>query len=86
MFTLIFWRAAFERAVKSTAQFVVLAFFGGDVIFNVFEANWMNMLGVAAGAFMLSILTSLGTAAVTDGNPSANNAEVLEKNGRHEAV
>jgi hypothetical protein len=86
MFTLLFWRAAFERAIKSAAQFVILAYFGGDVLFNVFEADWLNMAGVALGAILLSILTSLSSAALTDGNPSLGNAEVLEKNGRHEAV
>jgi hypothetical protein len=86
MFTVLFWRAALERAIKSTAQGLVLAYFGGDVLFNAFQADWGNMAGVAAGAFLLSVLTSLATAALTDGNPSAGNAEVLSAEGRHEAV
>jgi hypothetical protein len=87
MFTLLFWKAAFERAIKSAAQFAALAYFGGDVAFNVFEANWGNMAGVILGAILFSLLTSLGSAALTDGNPSVGSAEVLSNtNGRHEAV
>jgi hypothetical protein len=85
MFTVLFWRAALERAIKSTAQFVALAI-TGDVVFNVFVADWGNLAGVAGGAFVISILTSLGSAALTDGNPSVGDAEVLPSNGRHEAV
>lgn len=85
MFTLLFWRAAGERAIKSAAQFVVLAYFGGDVVFNVFQADFVNMAGVAAGAVLLSVLTSLASAAATDGSPSLSHAEVLDPVGRHEA-
>jgi len=62
MWTLAFWKAATERAIKSAAQFVILAYFGGDVLFNVFQADWTNMAGVAAGAMLLSYLTSLASA------------------------
>lgn len=86
MWTLLFWKAATERALKSAAQFVLLAYFGGDVIFNVFQADFANMAGVAAGAMLMSYLTSIATAAVTDGSPSLSHAEVLDTNGRHEAV
>ena len=85
MWTLAFWKAATERALKSAAQFVLLAYFGGDVIFNVFQADFVNMFGVAAGALLMSYLTSLATAAATDGNPSLGNAEVIEADGKHEA-
>jgi hypothetical protein len=86
MFTLAFWKAAGERAIKSAAQFVILAYFGGDVIFNVFQADFINMGGVAAGAVLLSVLTSLASAGMTDGSPSLTHVEVLEANGKHEAV
>lgn len=82
MWTLAFWKAATERAIKSAAQFVILAYFGGDVLFNVFQADWGNMAGVAAGAMLLSYLTSLGSAQLTDGSPSLTHVEVLD--GRHE--
>ena len=85
MWTLAFWKAATERALKSAAQFVLLAYFGGDVVFNVFQADFVNMGGVAAGAMLMSYLTSVATAALTDGSPSLTTAEVLNSNGRHEA-
>jgi hypothetical protein len=85
MFTVLFWRALFERGVKTGAQAVALAI-TGDVVFNAFQADWLSLAGVFAGGFVLSALTTLGTAALTDGNPSAGNAEVLSKDGRHEAV
>lgn len=80
MWTTAFWKAAAERAIKTAAQFLVLAYFGGDVAFNVFEADFANMSGVALGAVLLSVLTSLASAGLTDGNPSLGNAEVLEPN------
>lgn len=85
MFTLLFWRAVFERGVKTAAQAVVLAI-TGDVAFNVFQADLLSLSGVALGGFLLSVLTSIASAAITDGNPSVGNAETLEANGRHEAV
>jgi len=84
MFTLMFWRALFERGVKTAAQAVVLAI-TGDVAFNALTADWLTLAGFAAGGFVLSALTSLASAAMTDGNPSVGDAEVLP-NGRHEAV
>jgi len=85
MFTLVFWRAVFERGVKTAAQAVVLAI-AGDVAFNALTADWLTLAGFAAGGFVVSVLTSIASAALTDGNPSLGNVEVLEKNGRHEAV
>lgn len=67
-----FVRDAIERAVKTFAQ-TLLAFFGADAL-DVLNANWGNALSVAAGAVVLSFLTSLlslrlgnsGTASMTD--------------------
>ena len=75
MFTLAFWKAATERAIKTAAQTVLTAYFVGDVAMNVLEADWANMGGIAAGGALLSYLTSLVSGA-RDGNPSATNAEV----------
>jgi len=85
MFTLLFWKALFERGVKTAAQAVVLAI-TGDVAFNALNADWLTLFGFAAGGFVLSALTTLATGALTDGNPSIGDAEVLAENGRHEAV
>lgn len=84
MFTVLFWRAVFERGVKTAAQAVVLAI-TSDLAFNALTADWVTLLGFAAGGFVLSALTSIATAALTDGSPSLSTAETLA-NGRHEAV
>lgn len=84
MFTLLFWKAVSERGIKTAAQAVVLAI-TGDVAFNALTADWVTLLGFAAGGFVLSVLTSVASAVVTDGNPSIGDAEKLA-DGRHEAV
>ena len=76
MFTLAFWKAATERAVKTGAQSVLTVYFVGDVALNAFQADWVNMAGVGLGGVALSYLTSLASAA-RDGNPSATNAETV---------
>lgn len=73
---------AAERAIKTFAQ-VLLAYFGADAL-DVLHADWGNALSVAAGAVVLSLLTSLlslklgvsGTASATD---------AVEPAGRHAA-
>lgn len=86
MFSTAFWKATAERALKSGAQFVVLTIAAGAVagtgngdaqIVNAFLLDWPVLGGVFLGGILISILTSLITAQVTDGNPSAVSAEVL---------
>jgi len=74
MFTILFWRAALERAVKSAAQGAVLAFGAGQV--NALDLDWSTFGGFALGAFVLSLLTSIGSDALTGNGPSLTNAEV----------
>lgn len=76
MFTITFWKAAAERAVKTGAQSVLTAYFVGDVALNAFEADWVNMGGIGLGGVVLSVLTSLASG-YKDGNPSAGNAETV---------
>ena len=78
MFTLAFWKAATERAVKTGAQSVLTVYFVGDVALNAFQADWANMAGIGLGGALLSYLTSLASG-LRDGNPSAVNAEVTTK-------
>lgn len=72
MFTLAFWKAAVERAVKSAAQTLVLLIGTGAV--GITALNWPELLGLTATAALLSVLTSIVSGA-SDGNPSATNAE-----------
>ena len=81
MFTLTFWKAATERAVKTAAQTVLTTYFVGDVALNALQADWLNMGGIALGGVVASYLFSLASAA-QDGNPSATNAEVTRAEHR----
>jgi r1t holin len=65
MYTAAFWTGAFDRAIKSLAQTLILLWFTSDVV-NLFEVNWVQSLGVGAGALVLSLLTSIVSAPVGD--------------------
>jgi hypothetical protein len=65
MYTAAFWTGAFDRAVKSLAQTLILLWFTSDVV-NLFEVNWVQTLGVGVGALVLSLLTSIVSAPVGD--------------------
>lgn len=69
MWTRTFWRQAAERAAKSAAQ-ALLGMWALDE-FNVLHAHWDTGFGIAAGAAVLSILTSIVSATVSpDESPS----------------
>ena len=79
VFTYRFWTAALERAVKSAAQAAILVL-GADQL-NVLAVAWPEVGGFALGGFVLSILTSVASDAITrsDGPSLANEIAV----GRH---
>ena len=92
MFSKAFWRAAAERALKSGAQFVVLTIAAGAIagagdaeaqVVNAFLLDWPTLGGVFLGGILMSVLSSIITAKVTDGNPSAVSAEVLSPPAPH---
>lgn len=68
MFTKRFWKDAAERAAKSVAQGAVLALgVGGATIgFDVIAADWTYVLSFAAGAGVLSVLTSVISSGLND--------------------
>ena len=80
MWTLSFWRALLERALKSAAQTALLAVGSDALAADAFHFDWDKMAGFAVGGFILSALTSIASGAVTDGSPSLTNAEVLPAN------
>ena len=77
MWTLTFWRAVAERALKSAAQGATLAVGADSLHANALTFDWPTMGGFAAGAAVLSILMSIASAATTDGSPSLNGAEIV---------
>lgn len=59
MVTAAFWGAALERAAKTVAQTLLSLFLVGDVAFNLFAFQWGPALGIAGGAAVVSLLTSV---------------------------
>ena len=58
MLTMSWLRDALERALKSAAQATILALTASQG-FNLFSADWQNVAGIATGAAVLSVLTSV---------------------------
>jgi hypothetical protein len=70
MWTKAFWKATFERAVKSAAQAPLAAFLVGDVALNAFDIDWSEAGGLALGGAVLSVLTSLASTGSGGTGPS----------------
>ena len=68
IWTKAFWKAASERAIKTAAQSGLLVI-GADQL-NILTLDWVNLGGFAAGGALISVLTSIASAAATDGSPS----------------
>lgn len=75
MFTFVFWKAVLERAIKTFCQ--VEAGFLGVAGLGILDVDWTQNLSVAGLATIVSVLTSIGTAGLTDGSPSVGNVEEL---------
>jgi hypothetical protein len=76
MWTTAFWKAAAERAFKSAAQAVILFWAVADEMFNLLDINLSETLGIAAGGFVLSILSSVASGTITSTpGPSLTDAE-----------
>lgn len=57
MLTFSFWSDALQRSVRTFAQ-TLLAGFGGNAL-NIWSANWHQMVGLALGSSLVSILMSI---------------------------
>ena len=68
MFTLSFWKDAFERAIKTAAQSAAALIGIGATLQDV---NWLLVGSASIVGFILSILTSIGSSLVGD-NDSAS--------------
>jgi hypothetical protein len=68
-----FWKETLERALKSSAQFVIFYLVGAntptDSPINFFDAafGWGDLLGFAASGLILSVLTSIVSAPIGPG-------------------
>ena len=68
MWSKAFWIATAERAIKTTAQFLV-ALIGTNAA-DITSLDWQYLLGVSATAGVLSVLTSVGSSAFGNPGPS----------------
>jgi hypothetical protein len=64
VFTVIFWKQTAERAIKSAAQALLGLWIGAEA-FNAWDIDWKKAGGVALGAVILSVLTSLASVGVS---------------------
>ena len=64
MRTRAFWEDAGERAIRTIAQ-ALLALLGTDAL-GIVGLDWTQMLSVAAGAGLMSILTAIVATGVGD--------------------
>lgn len=70
MWTRSFALAVVERALKSFAQ-CLLGLWLGDAAFDLIQVDWVHSLGLAGGAALLSVLTSVVSAPFSPtGSPS----------------
>ncbi|MBI4900894.1 MAG: hypothetical protein HY829_10505 [Actinobacteria bacterium] len=77
MWTLVFWRAVADRALKTAAQAALLVAGSDSLRANALTFDWLKMGGFALGGIVLSVLMSIASAASTDGSPSLTGAEIL---------
>jgi hypothetical protein len=77
MHTWRFWRETIERAVKSAAQTPLTVWGVGSLgasagVIDAFDLDWIGVASLAVGAAIMSILTSIASVNIGEGNsPSA---------------
>lgn len=77
MFRATFWKQCAERSAKSAAQ-ALIGLWALDG-FNTLNADYQLAFGVATGAAVLSVLTSILTAGIGEpGSPSAVHVDEVE--------
>jgi hypothetical protein len=59
IFSLVFWKDATERAIKSAAQAALGLWAVADQGFDVISVDWRTALVAAGSGAVLSILTSI---------------------------
>ncbi len=75
IWTAPFWKATAERGIKTLAQSAAALLVGDGL--GVLTVDWVTVGSVASLAALISVLTSVGTGAITDGTPSAVASETL---------
>ena len=75
MWTRTFGLAVLERATKTFAQSAGALLVAAGT--GLLDADWIQILSVSGMAAVVSVLTSVGTGAVTDGSPSVGSVETV---------
>lgn len=68
LWTVEFWRAGAERAIKTFAQALVAVLGAGAT--GLLDVDWAQAFSVAALAAVLSVHTSVASAGVSNAGPS----------------
>lgn len=71
MFTKLFVIDAVERSIKTVAQTLVTLWLTSESVFNILTVDWKQAFGVAVGAGVLSLLTSVASAAKAGTNSAS---------------
>ncbi len=77
LWTAEFWRAGAERAVKTFAQALVAVLGAGAT--GLLDVDWIQALSVAALAAVLSVLTSIASAGVSNAGPSLVDEQLVPR-------
>lgn len=75
IWTLDFWKAAAERAIRSFAFATGAALAGG--VTNIAEVPWQSALGMGAMAAVLSLLASVSVNRATGDGPALTKSETV---------
>lgn len=70
MFTLVFWKAALERCLKTAAQAIVAVLTVGGATVGFADIDWVASGWLVLVAAAVSVLTSMVSAGATNGSPS----------------
>ena len=81
MFTKLFWKDALERALKTVAQ-ALLALLVVAPNTSVIDFDWPVMLGTAATAGVVSVLTSVVSGAVDSSGTKTISPASIAKDDR----
>ncbi|MFJ9173107.1 holin [Streptomyces sp. NPDC102360] len=79
MWSIGFWKATAERAIRTFAQALAAVLVAGAT--NLLDVDWPAALGTAGLAALLAVLTALGTAGIGPHGPG-----VLETPAQHPAA
>ena len=76
LWTILFWQATAERAVKTFAQALAALLVAAGT--GILDTDWTTSASVAGMAAVVSLLTSIGSDALTGSGPALAGPERLD--------